>query len=209
MLDDHGQPLNRLYSAKRLNDRAIDELIGISRALVADENVNQQEAEFLYSWLNSNFPFCNDRIVNQLYFRIKEMLSYGIVDPDEQGELLQILAEFSGESTIVHGQAISSSLPLCSPPPIIQFAEKMFCFTGKFSYGPRKICQEVIIERGGFAVGPVSQKVDYLVVGTFCSTDWLHPSYGLKIKKAAEQREQGIKTSIVSEDHWARYTFAE
>lgn len=26
--DDNGQPLNRLYSKKRLNDRAIDELLG-------------------------------------------------------------------------------------------------------------------------------------------------------------------------------------
>jgi len=48
MLDDHGQPLNRRYSGKRHNDRTIDELIGISRGLIADKNINQAEAEFYF-----------------------------------------------------------------------------------------------------------------------------------------------------------------
>lgn len=207
MLDDHGQPFNRCYSAKRLNDRAIDELIGISRALIADKSINQPEVEFLLSWLNNNLSYCNDPIVNQLYFRIRDILSDNIVDQDEQRELLQILSEFSGESTVSHGQSLSSSLPLCNPPPIVEFDGRVFCMTGKFAYGPRNICREVVIERGGIAVNSVSKKVDFLVVGTFCSTDWLHTSYGLKIMKAAEQREQGHKTSIISEDHWARAAF--
>jgi len=116
MLDDHGQPLNRRYSGKRLNDRTIDELIGISRGLIADKNINQTEAEFLHSLLQTNLPYCNDPIVNKLYCRVSEMLKDRVLDLDEQKELLQILSEFTGESTIVHCQTLSSSLPLCSPP---------------------------------------------------------------------------------------------
>lgn len=209
MLDDHGQPLNRRYSGKRLNDRTIDELIGISRGLLADKNINQTEAEFLHSWLQTNLPYCNDPIVNRLYCRVSEMLKDRVLDLDEQKELLQILSEFTGESTIVHCQTLSSSLPLCSPPPIVEFQGRIFCLTGKFAYGPRSICEEVVTERGGIAIGTVTQKMDYLVVGTFCSTDWLHTSYGRKIMKASEQREKGIKSSIISEDHWARSAFSD
>jgi NAD-dependent DNA ligase len=207
MLDDHGQPLERRYAAKRLNDRAIDELIGLSRGIIADKNVNQQEAEFLRSWMEENISYCSDPIVNQLYCRIQEMLIDGILDKEEQEELHQILAAFTGESTVTHCNQLTTSLPLCSPPPKIEFPTMTFCLTGKFAYGPRRICEEVIVERGGNLANTMSGKVDYLVVGTFCSTDWIHTSYGLKIKKAAELRNQGNDVGIISEDHWAQSAF--
>lgn len=207
MLDEHGQPLNRLYSKKRLNDRTIDELIGLSRGLIADKNISQSEAEFLLTWLGSNLEYCSDPVINQLYYRINEMLRDKVLDDDEQRELLQILTEFTGESTIEHCHELSTSLPLCTPPPTVEFEGRTFCLTGKFAYGPRGVCQDVITERGGVAITSVTMRLDYLVVGTFCSRDWLHTSYGTKIMKASEYREKGIKTSIISEDHWARAAF--
>ena len=207
MLDEHGQPLNRRYAAKRLNDRAIDELIGLSRGLIADKHVSQHEAEFLQSWIAANLAYCNDPVVGQLYCRIKEMLVDDHLDQEEQRELLAILSEFTGESTVNHCQQLATTLPLCSPPPEVIFPDHIFCMTGKFAYGPRTLCQEVVVERGGAAATAVSGKVDYLVVGTFCSSDWLHTSYGLKIQKAAELRANGMPIAIISEDHWAQSAF--
>jgi NAD-dependent DNA ligase len=207
ILDDHGQPLNRRYAAKRLNDRAIDELIGLSRGIIADQAVNQHEAAFLRSWMEANVSYCSDPIVNQLYCRIQEMLVDGVLDEEEQIELHQILTEFTGESTVTHCHKLSPTLPLCYPSPKIEFPTMMFCFTGKFAYGPRRECEEVVHERGGKIARNVSSKVDYLVIGTFCSTDWLHTSYGLKIKNAAELRDHGSGISIVSEDYWAQSAF--
>jgi len=207
MLDDHGQPLDRRYAAKRLNDRAIDELIGLSRGLIADKNVNQQEAEFLRSWMEANLSFCTDPIVNQLYYRIHEMLIDGILDDEEQKELHQILADFNGESTAAHHINLSASLPLCNPQPRIEFPSMTFCFTGKFAYGPRKVCEEVVIERGGKIENRMSLRVDYLVIGTFCSTEWAHTSYGRKIEDAVNIRAKGFPIAIISEDHWAQTAF--
>lgn len=207
ILDEHGQPLERRYSAKRLNDRAIDELIGLSRGIIADQEVNQIEANFLRSWMEANISYCADPVVNQLYRRIQEMLVDGVLDQEEQRELHQILTEFSGESTACHCHDLAPTLPLCTPPPKIEFPTMTFCLTGRFAYGPRRICEEVIFERGGRSAGNVSGKIDYLVVGTFCSTDWLHTSYGLKIKKAAELRDTGLPIAIISEDHWAQSAF--
>lgn len=209
MLNQDGQPINRLYNRKRINDRAIDELIGMSRGIISDSNVNIAEANFLLTWLDNNLEYCNDPVVNQLYFRINEMLRDGVLDQDEQQELLTILSQFTGESTVNHCHELATTMPLCTPPPVVAFEGRSFCLTGKFAYGPRGLCQSVVAERGGIPAGSVTQQLDYLVVGTFCSTDWLHTSYGRKIMKATEYRDRGIKISIISEDTWARSAFGE
>lgn len=208
MLDDDGQPINRLYGRKRMNDRAIDELIGLSRGIVADAAVNQQEAAFLSSWMEANVSYCEDMIVNQLYRRIHEMLTDGILDDEERLELLGTLREFTGESTVVQPANMASTLPLCKPEPVMKFPTMAFCLTGKFAYGPRRICEEVVLERGGKILAGVTMDLDYLVIGTFSSTDWAHTSYGRKIEKAVEYRERNGRPAIIQEDLWARTAFS-
>jgi hypothetical protein len=39
-LDDNGQPLIRQYNCKRINDRAIDEMLGLIKEITADGSVN-------------------------------------------------------------------------------------------------------------------------------------------------------------------------
>lgn len=208
MLDDDGQPLNRLYGRKRMNDRAIDELIGMARGIVADSTVNQKEAEFLSSWMEANVSSCEDRNVNQLYRRIHEMLIDGIFDDEEKLELLGILREYTGESTVAQPINMAATFPLCRPAPKVEFPTLSFCLTGKFAYGPRRICEEVVMDRGGKVCGSVTMDLDYLVIGTFSSTDWAHTSYGRKIEKAVEYREKNGRPSIISEDIWARTAFS-
>lgn len=208
MLDDDGQPLNRLYGRKRMNDRVIDELIGLSRGIVADSTVNQDEVEFLRSWMEGNVSACEDRIVNQLYRRIHEMLIDGIFNNEEKLELLGILREFTGESTVAVPMNMAASFPLCRSEPRVEFPTLSFCLTGKFAYGPRRICEEVVMDRGGKVCDYVTMDLDYLVIGTFSSTDWAHTSYGRKIEKAVEYREKKGRPAIISEDLWARTAFS-
>jgi hypothetical protein len=58
-LDPNGQPLNRYFNHSRLNDRKVDELIGLCKGLIADGVVNQAEAEFIQSWLRNNKEVSN------------------------------------------------------------------------------------------------------------------------------------------------------
>lgn len=208
MLNDDGQPLNRLYGRKRMNDRAIDELIGMARGIVADETVNQKEAEFLRSWMVANISFCEDQTVNHLYGRIHEMLIDGMLDNEEKVELLGVLREYTGESTVEQPANMSAALPLCKPAPMVEFPTMSFCLTGKFAYGPRRLCEEIVIDRGGKVQGSVTMSLDYLVIGTFSSSDWVHTSYGRKIEKAVEYRGKNGAPSIISEDHWSRIAFS-
>ncbi len=210
-LDSHGQPLNRLYSEKRLNDRFVDELIGISRGVLADEIVNHDEANFILRWMDTNAVYCRDPIINKIYRRIGRMLSDDVFDEEEQQELMEILAMFTGEklSTTETKANISSSLPLDYPLPQIEFEDFTFCLTGKFFFGPRRACHDAIVDRGGKIKTSVSPLIDFLVIGGIGSSDWIHTPYGRKIEKAAELRDQGKKIAIVSEDHWAHTAFSD
>jgi len=80
-------------------------------------------------------------------------------------------------------------------------------FTGAMAFGPRKDCEVLVKERGGVICASVSRKVRYLVVGGIGNDQWLHSSYGTKIKKAVELREGGATLSIISEEHWQHALF--
>lgn len=202
-LNDDGQVINRLYCHKRLNDRAIDELIGICKGIVADQSVNKKEAEFLLFWLQQNIQYSTDEIVSMLYSRIHDFLVDDLLDQEEHQELISILNEFTGESSI--GIPKPTTLPLDMPAPPIIFLKKTFCLTGKFAFGPRKICEGFVHSFAGTTVSDVSQKTDYLVIGTFCSSDWIHTSYGRKIEKAIDLKANGQDIAIISEHHWAQH----
>lgn len=206
--DEDGQPLIRTLNAARIDDRTIDEMVGMCRGVIADGMVNQKEAEFLQQWMEANLEFTDDLLARRLYGRIKEMLSDKILDREERGELFDLLSSFSGNAPPGEiAKNITSSLPLDNPQPNIKFPGKSFCFTGKFVYGPRHICQELVIDRGGIIKISVSNSLDYLVLGYFGSRDWIHTSYGRKIEKAVQIREEKGLISIISEDHWAEHTF--
>lgn len=207
-LDDHGQPVNRCFSADRLNDRAINELIGLCRGITADGIVSQAEAEFLKLWMEANVSFCGDRLVSRIYCRIQEMLIDNTLADDERLELLNLLKSFTGDIPPADQiKTFTSTLPLDNPQPAIQFPTMTFCLTGQFAYGPRRICEEVVLDRGGRIKAKISSLVDYLVVGAIGSADWIYTSYGRKIQEAMAIRETAGGIVIISEDHWAHHAF--
>ncbi|HAW32731.1 MAG TPA: hypothetical protein DCY03_32270, partial [Planctomycetaceae bacterium] len=65
--DAHGQPLSRTFNAARLNDRKIDELIGLCKGVLADGEVTQFEVEFLQNWLRNNQEISEHWPANVLY----------------------------------------------------------------------------------------------------------------------------------------------
>lgn len=204
--NDQGQLKNRAVNAKSVSDRKIDELIGICRGIVADGVVNQQETEFLISWISSNIHLAPQYPFDVLYRRISEMLSDGIMDNDEKTELLSILNELTGGDIIDHTtNSMSTTLPLCSPAPEILIKDKSFVFTGVFTTGPRKQLEQIVVDLGGVMHSNVTKDTNYLIIGDIGSQDWAHSSFGRKIEKAIGLREKGTGISIVIESHWARF----
>ena len=190
------------YHGKRIEHRQIDELIGLAQGLIADNHLPQIEAEFLQGWLAKNLDVKANPILETLYDRVEDMLCDNHLDQEESAELLKTLKDFSAGDFEAGETQKSTSLPLCEPQPKIIVPDNLFCFTGTFHIGNRKVCTKSITERGGL-VGNITKNLDYLVIGEYATESWLHSAFGNKIIKAANYREQGTGLSIVSEQHWA------
>lgn len=196
--------LYNAYGRERITARQIDELTGLAKGLCADRVLNQPEAEFLQSWLAANAAISGNPVVCDLYDRIAEMLSDGVLDADERSELFDTLQSFSGADVEVGEAMKATSLPLCNPAPDLNFAGRAYCFTGTFSFGNRRTCEEAVLERGG-SCGSLTRKTDVLVIGVYATESWKHSAFGHKVMKACDMRESGVPIAIVSEPHWIRY----
>lgn len=194
--------LNRV-GGKRIADRQIDELIGLARGLIADGRIEQSEVEFLQTWLAANSAITEQPLIAKLYDRVAEVLRDGVVDSDEKAELLDTLDRFTTRDVELGEVLKSTTLPLCHPAPTLAFEGRRYCFTGTFSYGTRKVCEDAVTARGA-AAGSLTQKTTVLVIGIYATESWKHSAFGHKILRACEWRDAGLPISIVAEEHWAK-----
>lgn len=206
-LDENAQLVANAICQEKRSQRTVDELIGIAKGMIADGVINSKEADFLTCWLNENMHLSGDVWpINVISQKVYEMLSDGIIDSDERSALFDLLSECVGGRPVAEKiSSFSTSLPLDSPPPAIKFEGRSFCLTGCFAMGPRRACEQQILSRGGNIMSSVTRKLDFLVIGSIGSRDWLHSTHGTKIIKAVEYRDNGVGISIICEDHWANY----
>ena len=188
----------------RITSRQIDELIGLARGLAADGDLNHSEVEFLQKWLAANLAISQQPLIRTLYHRINAVLADGVVDEEEKSTLLDTLNSISNRDFELGEVMKPASLPLCDPAPLLRFERQTYCFTGTFIFGQRKDCERAVAERGGSA-GSLTQKTNVLVVGAYATDSWKHSSFGNKILKASDWRDQGRPIAIVSEQHWSSY----
>jgi len=193
---------SRSTAANRVQDRLIDELIGVCRGVIADGRVDEKEAIFLGQWIENHREIADRWPVNILYSRLVEMLKDGILSSDEEVELLTTLRDLTGESTLYQEPNRSTSLPLNKPLPVVDFENKTFSVTGRFVFGSKVDCEETIMEMGGHVTDMPSSDTDYLVIGELCSPEWVHTTFGRSIERAIELRDGGAAIAIISEEHW-------
>ena len=199
-LDD--DDLRRIHD-KRLIQRELDELVGVCKGALFDGHISQLEADGLYDWLHAN-PHCLDTWpASVLYDRLHEMLRDGVLDSEEQHELLGLVSHIARPDR--DDGRPRSALPIDTPPPPITLEGHSFCFTGVFDFGSRAQCQQAVQDRGGIAVASITKKLHYLVIGNVGSEFWSHSSFGDKIAKAVDYRERGCPIIIVAEDHWVAH----
>lgn len=188
----------------RITSRQIDELVGLARGVAADGMINQAEVEFLQKWLAANMSISNQPMIRKLYERINGILSDGVANAEECTDLLSTLNSFSNRDFELGEVLKSTTLPLCDPAPKLRFKGYRYCFTGTFNFGGRRDCEAAVEERGG-STGSLTQTTNVLVIGMYATESWKHSSFGNKIIKAVDMREDGMPISIVSEDHWANH----
>ena len=201
---DPEDPLLRAIHDKRLVQRDIDQLLGVCEFALQDGMIDEAEARAILQWLNSHSGSLHAWPANVLYTRLRGMLSDGMLDDQEQGDLLGLVMSIARPRDD-SGVLAPTALPLDAPAPRVTFPSRTFCFTGVFDFGPRALCQSAVVERGGASLPGVSRKLNYLVIGNVGSEVWRHTSFGGKIVKAVEYRDSGVPLAIISESHWVAH----
>ncbi|HEX3809789.1 MAG TPA: hypothetical protein VHW02_08800 [Rhizomicrobium sp.] len=196
--------LHNIFNRARLDDRQVTELIGICRGLIADDTVNQAEAEFLQKWLAANAGITSNPVVCNLLQRITKLLEARALHMEESKALFETLEKFTGNNIELGEVLKSSKLPIDDPAPTLIFENKRYCFTGTFAFGTRNDCEAVVAELGA-GYGSLTLKTNYLVIGAYATDSWIQSAYGRKIERAIEMKQEGHPIAIVGEGHWVNF----
>ncbi len=191
--------------AAYINDmnRGLGALLGIATGVLADRQLADAEVEFLDLWLNNNSAIATDWPGDVIHARVKSVLADGRITEDERVHLVKSLQQLIGGTLdkLATSTHVTQLLPY--QQVVISYPNTTFCLTGDFVFGPRSVCAQTISDLGSIVKSSVSKKVQYLVVGGLGSPEWKHGSFGTKIEKAMELKNDGATIAIVHEDYWA------
>ena len=81
----------------------------------------------------------------------------------------------------------------------VQINGSVFCLSGEFVSGDRNTVDTNLRLRGAETSPNVNKDVNFLVVGTLASRDWLYTSHGRKIEKALLLKRKDVPISIITE----------
>lgn len=206
MLDRDGQPIARGINAHRNLLKSVESLLGICRGLLADNVLSPEEITFLDTWLRDNAEVASYWPGNVIARRVREVLADGVVTAEEADDLKGSLEQIIGGGLQQDGAAsgLATRLPV-DRVTAVEFPGRTFCLTGKFLYGSRKTCQTAVEQHGGVAIPRVTKELDYLVIGTLASRDWISTSYGRKIEAAVKNKQDGSPVRILAEEDWVQF----
>jgi hypothetical protein len=196
--------LDAALNATRRAERDVSEVIGLLKGFLIDDVITDQEVQFLSNWGDTHADALGRWPLSVLFERIRAATADDVISGEERAQLRAVFLSIVGGTVTVHlGGQGASDLPLDVPPPPIAWPDSVFVFTGQFAYGTRAGCSAEVRSRGGRVELNVTKRTSYLVVGSFGRRDWVQSSYGRKIERAIELRQDGSRIHIVGEDHWA------
>jgi NAD-dependent DNA ligase len=164
-------------------------MLGLAKDVLADGVVSAAEASLLHDWARLHPDSVASWPGKILLARLERIFADGVVTPEEQLDLADLLQQLTGGSAgILAGDSAATTLPIDTPPPVLAFPGRTFVFTGKFAFGPRRVCEAAVASLGARAGSSITRETNYLVIGTFGSRDWIHTSHGRKIEEAVALR---------------------
>jgi hypothetical protein len=125
----------------------------------------------------------------------------------ESGKTEYVLKPFRPARKTGTASLDRTDLTFCdNPPPGIVFEGRSFCLTGIFEFenGDRNKCEDAIRARGGVCWQHPSRDLDFLVIGTFVESAWVHQGYDRKIETALDLKRNHAKCKIVPESYWVK-----
>jgi hypothetical protein len=196
----------RLTASEYLNAAAADmqRLHSLVAAIGSDGHVSVDELCGLADWLLENEHLKTCWPYDEIESLVSGVLEDGKIDPEEHAMLMAFFGEFVSvldNRTVFspHVREGATFFGLCAVCPEIRFPDSVFCLTGSSQKYSRQDFAAVIAGRGGTAVGGVSKKVHYLVIGADGNPCWAYACYGRKVERAVELRKEGHPIVIVHE----------
>lgn len=186
--------------------KATNTLYGILIGMTADGEINDLEINALNIWLLDNEIYTNAFPLNVVKARVEGILTDGVITEEERENLFATVTEMLGGNYQKTGMmgGTSSTFGAIEPDMLI-FKEATFCLTGAFVTGTRDKCEQLISEKGGVAVKSITKGLNYLIIGTFASRDWIGTSHGRKIEKAIHYQNKGHPLVILTEETWSKH----
>lgn len=140
--------------------------------------------------------------VDVIHDEIHEVLAAEGVAEEKKSHLIKVLKDLlAAPERELLARAWVSDIDYDSTSDI-DFPNRRFCLTGDFIHGPRRRCEAEIRERGGLIAASVSQRVDFLVVGSLGSVEWKRGNFGAKIERAMYYKSQKLPMKILREPVW-------
>jgi hypothetical protein len=179
-------------------------LCGLIQGMMSDRSLNDSEIFSLNEWLRVNNT--NEWPASALRLRLTEILADGVISESERLDLIDLLQKCGPQNLHKLGTPEIGPITLGTcEPDTIHFDAAAFCFTGTFVRGTRRTCERLVEERGGFTSSTVTKRLNYLVLGTLPTRDWITSSFGRKIHKAISLQNEGHPIQIVTEAAWSRF----
>lgn len=188
-------------------------LHGFMQGVAADEKINKSEVSALKNWMELH----RTNIEKWPYNALNSILETAILNQNISAQIKEEILNFCGQ--FVHTASDRQLDPDPEIPDFLQytkslktidtiydddddvlFKESHFCLSGNFRDLNKKELMEKIVAKGGIQDKSITQKTDYLVVGSISSALWKYSTYGLKVQKALEKKSQGEKIRILSEE---------
>lgn len=185
--------------ATPISDRVgqLDELIGFVTGIASDGVLNDDEIHALSTWLQGNVSIHNMWPASIIVDRVSGVLAGGKIRDEERAELLAVINRITGGSTKVVFEVASEVWE--DPIDRLEFAGKTYSLTGDFVNGNRDAIESFLHGLGAKTHSNVNRDVDYLVIGTLASHDWLYGTHGRKIEKALLLKREGENIKILTE----------
>ena len=178
----------------------IQQLLGFLTGIASDGVLNDDEITALQDWLDSNESIKSVWPASVVVTRLAVILEDGIITDEEREDLMATVDHITG----TEGQKIEFDYESPTAAWEDQVDEltidgSTFCLTGEFVSGDRLAVSTLLHCQGGKTQSNVNKSVDYLVIGTLASQDWLYSSHGRKIEKAFLIRREGSPIKIITE----------
>jgi NAD-dependent DNA ligase len=210
-LDPLQSPSSRTQKA-----RSFDELVGLCRGILCDGMLVKGEADFLLQWLQSHDVIHFHEDVAHLVNRLADALQDGVIDADEERDLLEAIMGIAmpvdlppwefiqaqrERPAAPSAQSLIAALPFMDSSTELSLRGATVVVTGVFKFGPRDAVANALRCAGAIVGQNFTRSTRYLVVGTLGSADWKTTSAGTKITAAISAKAAGQAVDLVSEAH--------